>query len=1099
VDGVVDTVGDTAADVVPSDVASDVPILTDIQSEEVTGTDVLPADLPDADILSDLGPDEGPDTFQEKMDQLFEGIRPECRPKDLGCQLDSECTDGKKCIGTRCVASAPTAQYAFGGDAFAVVGLAIPSAGAGSGVDLNGDGKPDNLLAETIATYSGGTELVNRTMQQFVDAGALGMVFELKNVPSDGCGPIEIAIHRATSDLDGDGLPDGSAFAVRPDSFRSDGFGPSCQFNTGAMDSGKMASGEGVAIPLHIVLPDGSALDLPLEGARIQATLDVAPTGKMVLRTLNLADPAAPASTNAVLAGFIRISRYSESMNKSSKGCVCAGVNPDVPVSSVKVVSDALLAECIPGLDSNPCIMDTDGRVCVNLGGSCTALWVMGGIADVATGDTVDSQGDPIKDAISMAMYVTMDAATFAEPPLAPEFKAVGDIYKTQNDCDMIRSNVKRRIGVLANDFYDSSLSNVIQSVTQGQYGIVDIGATGDYVYYTPVVNYAGFDRFTYTIQDGKGGTSSANVDVRMSPMDRCQAGWTVAQYCTASCEQDRICDPDGHQNTCPADCLAQYGSVWNSGNECSTARRDRACCRLSIPCAQWIEFKQGEAAVQAGKPPYAMVCKSQIEDNFSTCGSCAPGTWGTQCNQCPMNADGVCGGIGSCNDGLTGDGTCACPPDTTWDEVLGTCKSTNPCALDRCQGVIGATSGSCTPVGGEDWACTCVGTGSTWDQTDHVCLDACTPNPCTGVANGDGTCAVVVAGYSCGCLGDYDWDSVGKTCNFDACNQDRCAGVSGASAGTCVAVGPTDWSCTCATGTWEQATHVCNAPDACSTNPCTGLANSTGVCSLNGPDYECGCNSTYQWDPVKLTCYKVVECCTSTTCAGGGTCIYTGTETPVSVGSDSFTSNADGNWTLSGSATFDTAVGMLKLTDDTTDQAGCAWYNGSAVYACQLKVGFTMKISGTASNAADGIAFVLQPSPLVNAACGGVGGDVGVGGIPGVSVRFQHLKGVFTNVGFWENATNTQRCTGTSVPVFQVDHAYAVEVNVLAGRVIVNIDGTKYLDCDASQWLPTGNLIYGFTAATGAQQAAHFIDDLVATGALLLGGTGFGAQCSAP
>jgi hypothetical protein len=189
----------------------------------------------------------------------------------------------------------------------------------------------------------------------------------------------------------------------------------------------------------------------------------------------------------------------------------------------------------------------------------------------------------------------------------------------------------------------------------------------------------------------------------------------------------------------------------------------------------------------------------------------------------------------------------------------------------------------------------------------------------------------------------------------------------------------------------------------------------------------------------------------------------------------------------------------MLKLTDDTTDQAGCAWYNGSAVYACQLKVGFTMKISGTASNAADGIAFVLQPSPLVNAACGGVGGDVGVGGIPGVSVRFQHLKGVFTNVGFWENATNTQRCTGTSVPVFQVDHAYAVEVNVLAGRVIVNIDGTKYLDCDASQWLPTGNLIYGFTAATGAQQAAHFIDDLVATGALLLGGTGFGAQCSAP
>ena len=1083
---------DAVTDEAPVDVGPDTPTVD-------TLPDALPDAEPDAlpDAPSDVPTDLGPDTLQQKMDELFPGIRPECRPKDLGCQTDGECTDGKKCIGTRCVASEPPTQYGFGGDAFAVAGLAIPSAGAGAGVDLNGDGTPDNLLADTIATYPGGTDLVNRTMQQFVDSGALGMVFELKDVPADACGPIEIAIHHATADLDGDGVPDGTAFAVRPDSFRPDGFGPACQFNTGAVDGANMASGQGVAIPLHIVLPDGSALDLPLEGARIQATLDATPAGKRFLARLNLADPAAPASTNAVLSGFIRISRYSDSLNKSAKGCACAGVNPDVPVSSVTVENDALVAACNPNPDSSPCNMDTDGRVCSNLGGSCTALWVMGGIADVATGDTKDSDGVPLKDAVSMAMYVTMDAATFAEPPLAPEFKAIGDIYKTQNDCDMIRNNVKRRIGILANDFYDANVTPAIQSVTQGQHGVVEVGSTGDYVFYTPVADYAGFDRFSYTIQDATGGTTTANVDVRMSPMDRCQAGWTVAQYCAASCEQDRICDPDGHLASCPQDCLTKYASVWNSGNDCSTARRDRACCQLSIPCAQWIEFKQGEAAVQAGKPPYAMVCKSQIVDTNTNCGTCAPGTWGAACNACPMNADGICGGIGSCNDGVTGDGTCTCPADTVWDGTLGTCTSTNPCALDRCQSVIGAVSGSCSVVGGTDWACTCVGVGSTWDAASHTCQDACTPNPCTSITNGDGTCAVNAGGYACGCLGDYDWAAGTMTCVFDACNQDRCAAVSGASAGTCVAVGATDWSCTCASGNWEQATHLCKVPDACTPNPCTGLANSTGVCTPDVLDYTCGCNSTYRWDPVAMVCYKLVQCCNSKGCSGGATCVYEGGEETVDIGTDDFTSNS-GNWSLVGDATIDTATGTLKLTSDATNQAGCAWYTSAGITPCQVRFKFTMKISGTASNAADGLALAIL-GDTTGTTCGGVGSDLGVAGLTGVSFRFRHFQGAFTDVGFWDNATDTKKCTGT-LPTFQIDHAYAVEADILAGRAILTVDGTKLMDCDAAAWLPTAQtVIYGFTAATGAQQASHVIDDLQATGAYFFSSTGIGAYCTAP
>ncbi len=674
-----DPVGDTAAgDEAGTEVLVDVAAGEDVSITEQVG-DLEPDGATDTPAETD--------TLQQKMDELFPGIRPECRPKDLGCTADSECLGGKKCIGTRCVAPVPPADYQFSPDAFAVTGLALPAAGAGAGFDLNGDGKPDNLLADVIATYPGGSDLVNWTMKQFIDAGGLGMVFEFRDMPADGCGPIEVAIHHATADLNGDGVPDGNTYEVRHDSFRPDGFGPSSQFNTGAVDGGKMATGDGVGIPLQIVLPDGTALELLLEGARIQATMDTTPAGLLHFRKLNLADPAAPAGANAVIGGFIRVSRYSDSLNKSAKGCSCAGVVPATPVSSVTVDNDALSAACASGIDATKCSMDTDGRVCANLGGSCTALAVMGMAADVATGDTKDSKGNALKDAVSLALYVTLDAAKFADPPLAPEFKAVGDIWKTQNDCDLIRNNVKRRIGVLANDFYDTTVTPAIQSVTQGAHGTVEIGSTGDYVYFTPVADYAGFDEFTYTLQDGKGGQSTATVKVRMSPMQFCQGNWTLGDYCAAWCEQDRICDPDGYlAASCVNDCTTQEAATWAPTTSCSTARHDRACCRLSIPCAQWIEFKQGEAAIQAGDPPANMVCKSQLVNTMTSCGACPTGTWGASCTPCEGNADGPCGGIGTCSDGLTGDGTCTCPPGYAWN------AATQACALPVDQSPVAGT-----------------------------------------------------------------------------------------------------------------------------------------------------------------------------------------------------------------------------------------------------------------------------------------------------------------------------------------------------------------------------------------------------------------------
>ena len=49
----------------------------------------------------------------------------------------------------------------------------------------------------------------------------------------------------------------------------------------------------------------------------------------------------------------------------------------------------------------------------------------------------------------------------------------------------------------------------------------------------------------------------------------------------------------------------------------------------------------------------------------------------------------------------------------------------------------------------------------------------------------------------------------------------------------------------------WNGAS--CSIP--CDPNPCEGLANSTGVCSVRGDSCVCGCNEGYVWDVESMTC----------------------------------------------------------------------------------------------------------------------------------------------------------------------------------------------------------------------------------------------------
>lgn len=75
-------------------------------------------------------------------------------------------------------------------------------------------------------------------------------------------------------------------------------------------------------------------------------------------------------------------------------------------------------------------------------------------------------------------------------------------------------------VNVLGNDTDVNGNTLTVVSVTQGAHGSVAITGGGTGVSYTPAANYNGPDSFTYTIDDGNGGTDTVNVNVNVTPVN---------------------------------------------------------------------------------------------------------------------------------------------------------------------------------------------------------------------------------------------------------------------------------------------------------------------------------------------------------------------------------------------------------------------------------------------------------------------------------------------------------------------------------------------------------------------------------------------------
>jgi VCBS repeat-containing protein len=89
----------------------------------------------------------------------------------------------------------------------------------------------------------------------------------------------------------------------------------------------------------------------------------------------------------------------------------------------------------------------------------------------------------------------------------------VNDVPDAVNDAATTNQNTAVDIAVLANDIDVDDDTLMVVSVTQGANGSVGINANGT-VRYAPSTNFSGTDSFTYTINDGHGGTDTATVTI---------------------------------------------------------------------------------------------------------------------------------------------------------------------------------------------------------------------------------------------------------------------------------------------------------------------------------------------------------------------------------------------------------------------------------------------------------------------------------------------------------------------------------------------------------------------------------------------------------
>jgi len=144
----------------------------------------------------------------------------------------------------------------------------------------------------------------------------------------------------------------------------------------------------------------------------------------------------------------------------------------------------------------------------------------LGGFTGVGALDATELAGGGIV-AQNETLFVAFGAATTAAINNAPV--ANDDSYLAIMNRTL---SVAPGIGLLANDTDADGDTLTVSAVTAPAHGAVTANADGSFNY-VPVAGYFGADSFTYTVDDGKGGTSSATVNIYVDALPELAVGDT--------------------------------------------------------------------------------------------------------------------------------------------------------------------------------------------------------------------------------------------------------------------------------------------------------------------------------------------------------------------------------------------------------------------------------------------------------------------------------------------------------------------------------------------------------------------------------------------
>lgn len=138
-------------------------------------------------------------------------------------------------------------------------------------------------------------------------------------------------------------------------------------------------------------------------------------------------------------------------------------------------------------------------------------------VTEASTGNTAEifvvGQYDSASSGIDQIVFAdgTFDLRTIQQNS---EPDAVDDAYSVDEDGTLSNN-------VLANDSdaNGDALSVIAETITTAAGGTVELLANGDFTY-TPAADYNGVDGFTYTVEDGNGGSDSAMVSITINAVN---------------------------------------------------------------------------------------------------------------------------------------------------------------------------------------------------------------------------------------------------------------------------------------------------------------------------------------------------------------------------------------------------------------------------------------------------------------------------------------------------------------------------------------------------------------------------------------------------